>query len=350
MGRKPTTEIQAIRDTLRAMVGDGFHQPGQRFVSARYVSLRFGVSYQTAHLLLKELEHDGFLTRRIGSGTFISGEKVRYRRALILFAQRASREGSFGDFLFRQLVAALEQQRIDFAASLKEANDRDISERDFPVIWERSELVHSLARKQRRCLVLHDLPPPGIASLFVDAVSVDNFSGGMSAGQILARFSPKQPVVITGPLTDVRSALRTKGFQHIFPGARLIELSSWFSESAQQNILPKVRRWKFDSLFCCSDRLAQATIGCYALLKRPTPPLISFDNTPLAEQLRVSAIGIPWERLCKEAANIVRLRLAGHEEAASCQILPPQPVLRVVNPGFTSRGASDQEPRAMRNQ
>jgi DNA-binding transcriptional regulator YhcF (GntR family) len=330
MGRKPTREIQAIRDTLRAMVGDGFHQPGQRFVSARYVSLRFGVSYQTAHLLLKEMERDGLLTRRIGSGTFISGEKVRYRRALILFAERASREGSFGDFLLRRLVAALEQQRIEFAAILKEVSDRDISERDFPVIWERPELVHSLARNHRRCLVLHDLPPPGIAGLFVDAVSVDNFSGGMSAGQILARFSPKHPVVITGPLTDVRSALRTKGFHHIFPDARLIELQSWFSESAQQKILPKLRRWNIDALFCCSDRLALATISCYAQFKRPTPPLISFDNTHLAEQLRVSAIGIPWERICKEAAAIIRLRLAGQEEAASCQILPPQPVLRTL--------------------
>jgi DNA-binding transcriptional regulator YhcF (GntR family) len=330
MGRKPTKEIQSIRDTLRAMVGDGFRQPGQRFVSARYVSLRFGVSYQTAHLLLKELERDGFLTRRIGSGTYISGEKLRYRQAMIIFAKRARRQGSFGDFLLRQLVASLEQQRVEFVVLLEDVCDRDIGERDFPVIWERPELVHSLSRQHRRCLVLHDLPPPGIASLFVDSVSVDNFSGGMSAGQILARLSPKRPVIVTGPLTDVRSALRTKGFQHIFPGTRLIELESWFSESAHEYILPKLRRWNIDGLFCCSDRIALATIACYAQLKRPTPPLISFDNTPLAEQLRISAIGIPWERICKEAATIVRLRLAGNEEAASCHILPPQPVLRIL--------------------
>ncbi|MBV8416447.1 MAG: substrate-binding domain-containing protein [Verrucomicrobia bacterium] len=330
MGRKPSKEIQVIRDTLRAMVGDGFRQPGQRFVSGRYVSFRFGISYQTAHLLLKELEHDGFLNRRIGSGTFISGQKVRYRRARIVFAKRAGREGSFGDFLLRQLVTSLEQQRIEFIVTLQDIGDRDIGELDFPVIWERPELVHSLAKQQRRCLVLHDLPPPGIASLFVDSVSVDNFSGGMTAGQILARLSPKRPVIVAGPLTDVRSALRTKGFLHIFPKARVIELESWFVESAQDKILPQLRSWSIDGLFCCSDRLAQATIISYAHSQRPTPPLISFDNTPLAEKLRISAIGIPWERLCKEATAIVKLRLAGHEEAASCHILPPQPVLRIL--------------------
>jgi DNA-binding LacI/PurR family transcriptional regulator len=105
---------------------------------------------------------------------------------------------------------------------------------------------------------------------------------------------------------------------------------SWFSESAEERILPKLRRRSIDSLFCCSDRLAVAAIACYARLKRPVPPLISFDNTPLAEQLHISVIGIPWERICKEAAAIVKLRLAGLEEAASCQILPPQPVLRIL--------------------
>jgi len=141
---------------------------------------------------------------------------------------------------------------------------------------------------------------------------VDNFSGGMTAGQILARLSPKRPVIVAGPLTDVRSALRTKGFRHIFPKARVIELESWFVESAHDKILPQLRRWSIDGLFCCSDRLALATIISYAHLQRPTPPLISFDNTPLAEKLRISAIGIPWERLCKEATVIIKLRLAGH--------------------------------------
>ena len=332
MARQTSRETLAIRDTLRAMARDGFRQPGQRFVSARYVSLRFGVSYQTAHRLLTVLEQDGLITRRTGSGTFIAGEKVSYRRALILFAQRARRAESFGDFLLRQLIASLEQQKIPFKVHLDKISISKISENDYPVVWERPDLVHSLSKRHARCLVLHDLPPPGIASLFVDAVSVDNFSGGMSAGQILARFSPRRPAIVTGPRSDVRSALRTTGFQQIFPNVLVIELDSWFNESAEERIFPNLLNRDIDSLFCCSDRLAVATINCYRKLKKPAPRLVSFDNTPLAEQMHISTIGIPWERICKEAATIIKSRLANQEEAASCKILPPEPVIRILRP------------------
>ena len=62
----------------------------------------------------------------------------------------------------------------------------------------------------------------------------------------------------------------------MFADARLTNVESWFSESAEERILPKLRRRSIESLFCCSDCLAVATIGCYNRSKRPVPPLISF--------------------------------------------------------------------------
>jgi hypothetical protein len=52
---------------------------------------------------------------------------------MIVFAKRAGRDGSFGDFLLRQLVTSLEQQRIEFTVTLEDIGDRDIGELDFPV-------------------------------------------------------------------------------------------------------------------------------------------------------------------------------------------------------------------------
>ena len=74
MGRRPRGEIDGIRGTLRAMVSGEFRRAGQRFVSARYLSQRFRVSYQTAHRLLTEMEGDGLIIRRAGSGSFIAGQ------------------------------------------------------------------------------------------------------------------------------------------------------------------------------------------------------------------------------------------------------------------------------------
>src|ERR1700749_2657135 len=103
MGRRPRGEIDRIRASLRVMVSDEFRRAGQRFVSARYISQRFKVSYQTAHRLLTELKRQGLVERRAGSGSFISGQTKVLRSALLIFAGRAKRPGSFGDLLLKQL-------------------------------------------------------------------------------------------------------------------------------------------------------------------------------------------------------------------------------------------------------
>jgi DNA-binding transcriptional regulator YhcF (GntR family) len=94
MGRRPRSEVDKIRVSLRIMVSDEFRRAGQRFVSARYISQRFKVSYQTAHRLLTELEGDGFIIRRAGSGSFIAGHQNTLQSALLIFARRAKRSGS----------------------------------------------------------------------------------------------------------------------------------------------------------------------------------------------------------------------------------------------------------------
>jgi DNA-binding GntR family transcriptional regulator len=66
--------MNQIRGALRVMVSDELRRAGQRFVSARYISQRFKVSYQTAHRLLTELKDQGLVVRRAGSGSFISGQ------------------------------------------------------------------------------------------------------------------------------------------------------------------------------------------------------------------------------------------------------------------------------------
>src|SRR5260370_17008741 len=115
MGRRPRGEIDRIRGTLRAMVSDELRRAGQRFVSARYIAQRFEVSYQTAHRLLTELEGDGFIIRRAGSGSFIAGRKKTLRSALLIFARRAKRPAGFGDLLVPQLFAHTETTYLPLA-------------------------------------------------------------------------------------------------------------------------------------------------------------------------------------------------------------------------------------------
>src|SRR5258708_29238913 len=144
MGRRPSSEIDKIRASLRIMVSDEFRRAGQRFVSARYISQRFKVSYQTAHRLLTELEGDGSIIRRAGSGSFIAGRKKTLRSALLIFARRAKRSGSFGDLLVRQLVAKMETMELPFEVTFGPIAPKHIREDVYPVLWESAQLMHDL--------------------------------------------------------------------------------------------------------------------------------------------------------------------------------------------------------------
>jgi DNA-binding transcriptional regulator YhcF (GntR family) len=328
MGRRPRGEIDRIRASLRVMVSDEFRRAGQRFVSARYISQRFKVSYQTAHRLLTELEGDGFIMRRAGSGSFIAGHQSALQSALLIFAKRAKRFGSFGDLLLRQLVAKMQAMELPFEVTFGAITPKHVREDVYPVLWESPGLMHDLSADYRFSLVLHDKPPAGIGSLFTDSISVDDFSGGIAAGQILLRYSPRRPVVIGGPAADTRSQSRIDGFRQIFPFAQVIEAGTWFLSSAVQNIAAPLSSLRADALFCCSDRLAQATLICYQKLKIPTPIVIGFDNAPVAETLSLSTIGIPWEEVARAAAAVIKKRLDGQTDHASAIVLPPVPVIR----------------------
>lgn len=321
--------MNQIRGALRVMVSDELRRAGQRFVSARYISQRFKVSYQTAHRLLTELKDQGLVVRRAGSGSFISGQTKSLQSALLIFASRAKRKGSFGDLLLKQLVARLEAVDLPFEILVGRVGLKQVREDVYPVLWESSRLTYDLAAKYRFSLVLHDKPPAGIGSLYTDSISIDDFSGGLAAGQILSRYSPQRPVIVGGPASDVRSQNRINGFRQVFRDAPVIETGTSFFRSAVRMLAEPLATWQPDALFCCSDRLAEATIVSYRTILNITPPtIIGFDNAPVAERLGFSTIGIPWEEVARNAVLIIKKRLEGRSDHASAIILPPVPVIR----------------------
>jgi hypothetical protein len=278
--------------------------------------------------LLTELQSDGFIIRQAGSGSFIAGQKKSLRSALLIFARRARLPESFGELLLRHLVLKMETMALPFEVRFGNIALKDVGDDVYPVLWELPRLMHDLATDYRFSLVLHDKPPAGIGSLFTDSISVDDFSGGLSAGQVLARYSPRRPVVIGGPALDRRSQSRIAGFRQIFPAAGVIIAGSWFFRRASRNIVAPLSSAQADAVFCCSDRLAEATLSCYRKLRIPAPTVVGFDNAPVAETLGLTTIGIPWEEVARAAAAVIKRRLDGQTDHASAIVLPLVPIIR----------------------
>ncbi|MBP7142105.1 MAG: GntR family transcriptional regulator [Opitutaceae bacterium] len=79
MSRPRSRRILEIKAALMVRLRHETLLPGTRFLSARALASRHGVSYQTAHRLLRELHTEGLLRRVPASGTFMPGPRTPLR-------------------------------------------------------------------------------------------------------------------------------------------------------------------------------------------------------------------------------------------------------------------------------
>lgn len=67
--------------------------------SNRAVARRYGVSYQTADVLMRQLADEGLIVRRAASGSYVPGTVTAWGGVVLAFSPRARHKGSFGSHL-----------------------------------------------------------------------------------------------------------------------------------------------------------------------------------------------------------------------------------------------------------
>jgi DNA-binding transcriptional regulator YhcF (GntR family) len=311
---------------------EGFTHPGGRFLSARAVVQRFAISYQTAHRLLTELHAEGLLRRESASGSYIPGRRGALVGVHLIFHRRARRKGSFGAHLLELLRSELEKRGISYVHGWPEPTDQPRLRRDYyPVVWECPRAVQRSAAERKFVLCLNDRPPSGLDGRYVDAVTTDDYSGGACAADLLrARVgSPRGFAVLGGPEEDHRSAQRIAGFKAHAADATVLCAPSWFVE-AGRTMAKRLLARKPAGIFACNDRLAEALIVHARLAGCALPPLVGFDNAPVAERLGLTTVGIPWTAMVEHAMELVTARLNGETELARLVSLAHEPVLRLT--------------------
>jgi hypothetical protein len=325
--------VRIAAEKLQARVQDGLLRPGDRFLSARAVARRYGISYQTADRLLRTLVKGGLLTRRVGAGSYLAGEALPAMRGVqLVFSDRAKRPGSFGDRLRRELCLRLGRAGIPVEVTFhgQTGEPKPPPATRFPVIWESPAAAALLTQKRRRALLINDRPAPGLGALLVDSIGIDDTLGGAMAAELISKKLQRHAkvTVLAGPADDPRSQRRIDGFVSIIPSATVHHAPSWYRENAPA--ASQVLRQKPDAIFACNDRLAQAILDAHALRPDQLPILFGFDDAPIAEQLHLSTIAIPWAQLADAVVQLIRRRLSGDESPSCRLILPPRPVLRLT--------------------
>ncbi len=325
MPRPRSEKVAELKAKLLVRIRDGYFRPGDRFLSNRALAGRFGVSYQTAHRLIGELCAEGWIERRAASGTYIAGKHEPLTGVQFHFHPRAKRTGSFGARLLTELRARLERENISHTVSFSE-NGRAIRSGLFPVIWECRE---ALARMDsgRYALLLNNPAPDGLAATFMDSVSVDDFSGGVCAAEILRARGHARIAVLGGPDDDIRSRRRVEGFLSLLPESLVAWSGGWYFEDGLK-VAPRLLKKGMQALFCCNDRLAESVVRSCEEQNRAVPDLVGFDDAPIAETLNLTTIAIPWAEMVEASLTIIRRRLRGETSTAARQVLAPRPVIR----------------------
>ena len=333
MARPRSQRILEIKSALTSRLRSEQPRPGRRFLSARGLSAQFEISYKSAHRLLRELQDEGLLERRASSGTYHAGKSTRLKGVQIIFHVRGRDRGTLGADLLDRLEAGLRDRGVRHVLRSWGDQLRTPSLQDgfFPVIWECPGAVRAAVEAKHFCLALNNSPPPGMAAALVDAISTDDFSGGASAAEILKQSAGRSGAfaVLGGPRSDPRSQRRIAGFCAHVDDAWVCSADSWYVEEARTHAADILARGPA-GIFGCNDRLAQAVVEHARAGGLVLPPIVGFDNAPVAARLGLTTIGIPWDAMVTEAMRIVSERLAGGTGAARHITLAHDPVRRIT--------------------
>ncbi|MFP4483838.1 MAG: substrate-binding domain-containing protein [Spirochaetota bacterium] len=342
MARARSPKVAAIKEKLITRIRSGYYRPGERLFSNRGLAAYFGISYQTAHRLMRELQEEGWIERREYSGSYAAGTSTPPTRVALWFSSRARVFHSFGDRILRLVTAELDRAAVRWEIHWVDP-DRQVRSRTpsgavgagggaeptLPVIWECPHMVGEAVRTRGFAVLINDRPPPGLAKSHIDSVSVDDFSGGVSAAHLILGSVPggRGISVLQGPSRDRRNVERVQGLLSVIPNASVHSAESWAFEAGYECAADVILRSPA-AVFCTNDRLASALLGYCRDRGEQPPVLVGFDNAPVSEELDFTTIAIPWQQMAHTIVQIAQRRLAGDTQTSVQYILNTVPIVR----------------------
>jgi LacI family transcriptional regulator len=369
---------RAISRQLAAEINSGRHRPGDRLPSEAQLVKRFQVSRPTVGRALRDLQEQGFITRRAGSGTYV-GIPREAAAAPPGFAQIGLIVPSFRHTeIFESICGEL--------ASLARVHDFGLlwggsahppgAETDMTVN-EAEELCTQFIKRravgvffvpfehrddggqanERLTTMLHKA---GIPVVLVDRdigsfptrsefdlVGIDNFAGGHALATHLVKLGARRIAYFTRPHTaptvDARIA-----------GARIAMLDLGL-ECPRDFVLagdPKdeafvssmVRKRRCEAILCTSDHIAAQLLQTLTRLRVRVPHdlrLVGFDDMHIARLLTVplTTMAQPCREIAIIAFQAMRERLADPTLPPRTLLLAPRLIVRESCGAYRGRPA-----------
>jgi LacI family transcriptional regulator len=358
---------RAISRQLAAEINSGKHRTGGRLPSEAQLVKQFRVSRPTVGRALRDLEEQGFITRRAGSGTYVRDSR-EIAAATPAFAQLGLIVPSFRHTeIFESICGELASlarvhdygllwggsvhpPRAETDMSVKEAEDlcaQFIERRAVGVFFVPFEHRDDCAEANERIttrlhkagihtvLIDRDITPFPHRSGF-DLVGIDNFAGGYALATHLAKLGARRIAYVTRPHTaptvDARIAgARTAMLDHGIDCERDFVLAG--DPKDEKFVRTFARSRRLDAILCTSDHIAAQLLQTLNRIRVRVPNdirLVGFDDMHIASLLTVplTTMAQPCRDIAITAFQAMRERLADPTLPARSLLLTPRIVVR----------------------
>lgn len=318
MPKKRTARVEQVKTLLIEKIKEGHRRPGNWFLSNRELAGRYKISYQTAHGLIRELCEEGYLHRTEASGTYVASEKHPPTGvALVLHGVSKTEERRFGAILRTLLEKRLQKEKIDYVVEYADAFTEYPPDR-FCVIWGRHYDLHDIPDIVHYSVLIDEKPAPGLNSVFTDSISVDLYSAGVSAAQLLRKngnFS-KAGVMMGTPNTWPELL---EGFQTLWTPVAVEYTEDWEEVHFLDSLRRLQKKGDFDCLFCGNNTSAEVARNMLGA----DFPIVAYGDETRAVDAGVTALTIPWSEIADAVIAIYRKRRNGDSSAAKQRLLSP---------------------------
>jgi DNA-binding LacI/PurR family transcriptional regulator len=300
-----------LYEELGKAIQKGAYMPGQRLPTEAELMQQFGVSRTTVTRTLRDLEHQGVIRRRRGSGTFVK-EIQRTAAGQFGMIVHGIEPGSIFLNVYEALARATDRsgghlrlthlnaqekrdvEAVEVAERMIEMGVRgvfylphSISPRTEPV----NQRVTETFAKANVAIVLLDRDVCNFPERSnYDLVGVDNLRGGYLLGQHLADAGCKHPLFFSENIAFSSARARWIGYRAAMEANGLEARSFGVDVDDAAAVLQLVKKHKPDGIACDNDthaaiimrHLLNAKISIPAEIK-----LAGFDDTPTASLLTV---------------------------------------------------------------
>lgn len=349
-GQDAGPKYRVIFESLRESIVAGEYGPGARLPSEADLVRRFGVSRMTIVKAIKELQNQGLVVRRMGSGTYTAAQKGHDNRLFGLLIPElgqteifepicqgmASTPFAANHSLLWGTTPAQNQGKEQVAEQLCQ---QYIGQKVSGVFFAPLELTPSKDEVNRRILAAFDrakipvvlldrcfLPYPQRSKY--DLVGIDNRRTGYTATEHLVRAGATRIAFLGKKLSASTVDARIAGYREALFAHKLLrdeDLVTRGDPGDESLIRQVLHDQKPDAFLCANDHTAANLMQTLIRLNRRIPEdirIVGIDDVKYA-----SLLSIPLTTQHQPCLDLGRVAMSAMLERADSPELPPRDIL-----------------------